>query len=58
MTRLHDWRCAGAPMAGDDPAALLQPVRKNALRQWIVSTRVNNAAVGDDDPALMEPANP
>jgi len=51
-----DWRDAGAWMTGDDPAALLRPVREDALREWIVSTRVNKAGVGDDDPALIEAA--
>jgi hypothetical protein len=45
---------AGAWMAGDDPAALLRPVREDALREWIVSTRLKKASVGDDDPALTE----
>jgi len=27
-----------------------------ALRDWIVTTRVNKAGVGDDDAALVDPA--
>jgi putative SOS response-associated peptidase YedK len=50
-----DWHDAAAWMASDDPAALLRPVREDALREWIVSTRVNRAGVGDDDSALIEP---
>jgi putative SOS response-associated peptidase YedK len=44
----------GAWMADDDPAALLRPVHEDALREWTVSTRVNKAGVGDDDPAVIE----
>jgi putative SOS response-associated peptidase YedK len=57
MQTILDWRDAEAWMTGDNQAALLSPVRDDALRQWIISTRVNKAGVGDDDPALMEPAN-
>jgi hypothetical protein len=35
--------------------ALLRPAPDDALQEWIVSTRVNKAGVGDDDPALIEP---
>jgi hypothetical protein len=41
-------------MTGDDLTALLRPVREDALREWTVSTRVNKAGVGDDEPALIE----
>jgi len=38
-------------------AALLRPLREDAPREWIVSTRVNKAGVDDDDDAaLVEPA--
>jgi putative SOS response-associated peptidase YedK len=50
------WRDVNAWVAGDNPAALLRPVREDALREWIVSTRVNKAGVGDDDPALIDAA--
>jgi len=39
---------------GCDPAALLRQVRVDTLSEWTVSTRVNKAGVGDDDPALIE----
>jgi hypothetical protein len=35
--------------------ALLRRALDDALREWIVSTRVNKAGAGDDDPALIEP---
>lgn len=28
------------------------------LREWIVNSRMNNAKVGDDDPATAEPVEP
>ena len=43
-------------MSDEDPSALLRPVREDALREWTVSTRVNEAGVGDDDPMLLAPA--
>ena len=62
MRRFHDrmpaileWSDAGAWMTGESPGALLRPGPDDALREWIVSTRVNKAGVGDDDPALIEP---
>ncbi len=55
MPIILDWKDREAWMAGDDPAALLNPVREHALREWTVSTRVNKAGAGDDDPALIEP---
>jgi putative SOS response-associated peptidase YedK len=61
MSRFHDrmpvilgWRDAGAWMADDSPGALLRPAPEDALREWIVSPRVNRSGVGDDDPALIE----
>ena len=63
MSRFHsrmpvilDWRDAGAWIEGDDPASLLRPPPEDALQEWIVSPRVNRSGVGDDDPALIEPA--
>jgi putative SOS response-associated peptidase YedK len=62
MSRFHDrmpvildWRDVGLWMVGDDPGALLRPPREDALREWIVSPRVNRSGAGDDDPALIEP---
>jgi hypothetical protein len=37
------------------PGALSRPAPDDALREWIVSARVNRAGAGDDDPALIEP---
>ena len=42
-------------MTGESPGALLRPAPDDALREWIVLTRVNKAGAGDDDPALIEP---
>ena len=33
--------------------SLLPP--DDALREWVVSTRVNRAGAGDDDPELIKP---
>jgi hypothetical protein len=33
----------------------MRPTPDDALRERIVSTRVNRAGAGDDDPALVEP---
>ena len=62
MSRFHDrmpvildWNDASAWMAGGDPGALLRPPREDALREWIVSPRVNRSGTGDDDPTLIEP---
>ena len=61
MRRFHDrmpvileWRDAGAWVTGESPGALLRPAPDDALQEWIVSTRVNKAGAGDDDPALVE----
>ena len=40
---------------GTGGADLLKPL-ESALREWVVSNRVNKAGVGDDDPSLVEPA--
>jgi hypothetical protein len=43
-------------MRGPQPGELLlREPPQNVLQEWIVSTRVNKAGVGDDDPALTEP---
>jgi putative SOS response-associated peptidase YedK len=61
MSRFHhrmpvilDWRDVGAWMAGDDPSALLQSAPRDALQEWIVSSRVNRSGAGDDDAGLIE----
>ena len=63
MTAYHDrepvildWRDAMAWMRGDDPASLLRSPPEDALREWVVSTRVNRSGVVDDDPRLIEAA--
>ena len=63
MTTYHDrepvildWRDATAWMRGDDPASLLRSPPEDALREWVVSARVNRSGVGDDDPSLIEAA--
>ncbi|MGI3904112.1 MAG: SOS response-associated peptidase [Janthinobacterium lividum] len=33
----------------------LKPAAESDLREWIVSSRVNRAGVGDDDPKIVEP---
>ncbi len=55
MLVILDWRDVGAWMTGENPGALLRPAPDDALRKWIVSTRVNRAGAGDDDPALIKP---
>ena len=42
-------------LSGGDAAALLRPMREDALREWIVSPRVNRSGVGDDDSTMIEP---
>jgi putative SOS response-associated peptidase YedK len=36
-------------------ADALKPATELALREWMVSPRVNRTAVGDDDPTIIEP---
>ena len=54
MPIILDWRDAAAWMTGRDPARLLRPAPDDALREWVVSPRVNRSGVGDDDPSLIE----
>ena len=35
----------------------LKPAAESALREWIVSSRVNRTGVGDDDPTIVEPVD-
>ena len=35
----------------------LKPAAERALREWIVSSRVNRTGVGDDDPTIVEPVS-
>ncbi len=39
----------------DDANAATIPAPDDALREWIVSKRMNKAGVGDDDPTPIEP---
>jgi putative SOS response-associated peptidase YedK len=62
MNRFHDrqpiilgWRDANAWMRGDDPGAFLRSPPEDSLKEWIVSTRVNKAGIGDDDTSLVDP---
>jgi hypothetical protein len=38
------------------PLKDLRPAAEDALREWIVSRRVNKSGAGDDDPATIAPA--
>jgi putative SOS response-associated peptidase YedK len=60
MSRFHDRMPAilapvdfDAWLGGEAPAALLRPAPEDALREWIVSARVNRSGAGDDDPTLL-----
>jgi putative SOS response-associated peptidase YedK len=55
MPMIINWRDSDAWMTGSEPIRLLGPVPEDALQEWTVSTRVNRAGVGDDDPSLIEP---
>jgi len=64
MGRFHDrmpiileWSPAREWMRGANPAALLQPVPDDALREWVVSTRVNRTGFGDEDQTLIDAVN-
>ena len=57
MPVILDWRDANAWMRDDDPGSLLRRAPpEDSLQEWTVSTRVNKAGAGDDDPALIDPA--
>ncbi|MGA9601303.1 MAG: SOS response-associated peptidase [Methylocystis sp.] len=63
MSRFHDrmpiflsWIDAKDWIAGENPATLLRPASEDALQEWTVSTRVNRAGAGDDDPTLIAAA--
>ncbi len=53
MPVILDWRDVGAWLAGENPAALPHSPPDDALREWVVSTRVNKAGYGDDDATLV-----
>ncbi|MFO1104336.1 MAG: hypothetical protein U1E20_15685 [Methylocystis sp.] len=52
--RALNWRAADIWMHGAAPQALLRPPPADLLREWIVSTRVNKAGVGDKS-KLVDP---
>lgn len=61
MSRFHDRmpvllepESFEAWLTGPAPEALLRPVPEGALREWVVSSRVNRSGVGDDDPSLTD----
>ena len=33
---------------------VLKPAPASALREWLISTRINRTGVGDDDPSIIE----
>jgi hypothetical protein len=39
-------------------ADALKCASESALREWLVSKRINKAGEGDDDPTLIEPLAP
>ena len=47
----------GAWLDGSLGAADLRPAAESALREWIVSSRVNRTGVGDDDPTIADPVD-
>ena len=47
----------GGWLDGSLGAAALRPAAESALREWIVSSRVNRTGVGDDDPTIAEPVD-
>jgi putative SOS response-associated peptidase YedK len=55
MPIVLDWKDTRAWLSGDHPETLLHPPPEGALREWVVSTRVNRAGVGDDDATLTAP---
>ena len=42
-------------LSGDLGPDALKPAAESALREWIVSRRVNRTGVGNDDPTLFDP---
>ena len=42
-------------LSGEAGPEVLKPAREDALREWIVSHRVNRTGIGDDDPTLLDP---
>ena len=42
-------------LTGKAGKEVLRPAAESALREWVVSSRVNKTGAGDDDPTLIEP---
>ena len=42
-------------LSGEVTPRMLRPAAESALREWIVSQRVNNTGFGDDDATLLDP---
>ena len=42
-------------LSGEAGPEILKPAAEEALREWLVSRRVNKAGVGEDDPTIIEP---
>ncbi|WP_306344961.1 SOS response-associated peptidase [Methylosinus sp. Ce-a6] len=62
MSRFHDRMPVllappdfDAWLTGAEPGALLRPPPTDALREWVVSNRVNRSGAGDDDASLTAP---
>ena len=55
MPVILDWRDASAWMRGENPGARLRSPPDDSLQERTVSTRVNKAGAGDEDPALIKP---
>ena len=44
-------------LSGEAGPDVLRPAAEGALREWIVSKRVNRTGHGDDDPTLFDPVD-
>jgi putative SOS response-associated peptidase YedK len=53
MPILLSWNDAKEWIGGGPAASLLSPAPEDSLQEWTVSTRVNRAGAGDDDPTLI-----
>lgn len=55
MPVLLDPKDLDAWLDGSAGLEVLKPAPEYALREWMVSKRVNKTGVGDDDPTIIEP---
>jgi putative SOS response-associated peptidase YedK len=55
MPVLLDERDFAPWLAGAAGTEILHPANEEALREWIVSRRINSSRAPDDDPSLVEP---